>query len=435
MSNANHLVSPKQIAAFELYDRLGSEYLHIGIGIRNKDRLRVEKAWHSLIHQREILRSLLIYQDSCLYRNVLPMDKEQFQLEFEIVEQGDELERIVTQRIRVLNKYPVNNKRLFYGVVYEFEDNYVIILFINHIIGNTAALGILKEDFITLYKDNSAIIQLHSFEDYVLNQVSRLRKGFLAEYDFHKNKLNAIIPGMVKANGLAVDLRDNQSFINSITVKTFDHRKYFLHTPKKKPEGSVFCQLSSYLMIPNYRGIKCHKFSLYTVVVASYLKAMNEFYTNGYYFQFLMDYKNSKYALRQIGDFSGDFYMTNILSVLEGADLLSKVQMELFKTYKAHAIYNYQMFDIDVGGLFSNCNMLVNYTPLNVVNEDDPVEDLVEISYDYVRAHNANFELSVDTNGFMSYRILFNEQVHTKSFIDDFNTLWRLNMQSFLTLF
>lgn len=435
MSEVNHLVSPKQIAAFELYDRLGSEYLYIGIGLRSKDRLKIEKAWYSLIRQREILRSLFVYQEGHLYRKELPMDKDLFELEFEPVEEENSIEQIITQRIGNMNRYPVNNKRLFYGVIYELKDHAVLVLFINHVIGNTAALSILKEDFIRVYKNDSVTIQSHSFESYISYHVSKSRKDFLSEYSFHKNKLNNIIPGMVKPNELLVDLNNNESFIHSITAKTFDHRKYFQHAPETQPEGSIFCQMSSYFMIPDYTGIKYHKFSLYTLVVAAYLKAMNELYAKKYYFQFLMDYKNNKYASNQIGDFSGDFYMTNTSSSLDAAEFLSNVQMELFKTYKAHAIYNYQMYDIDVGGLFSNCNMLVNYTPLNVVNEDEPIDELTEIKFDYVRAHNANFELSVDINGFMTYRFLFNEQVYTKSFIYDFNDLWRLNLQNFLTIF
>ncbi|MBB6499049.1 hypothetical protein [Pedobacter cryoconitis] len=435
MSDVNHLVSPKQIAAFELYDRLGAEYLHIAIGLKSKSHLKIENAWYSLVSQREILRSLLIYQDGYLYRKELSFDKELFHLDFETVEEDNNLAEQITQRINILNKYPVNNKRLFYGTVYECSDYSVVILFINHIIGNTAALSILKEDFIKVYKDDSASLQLYSFENYVSHHITQSRKSFLTEYDFHSHKLNSIIPGMVKPNELIVDLSNNEAFIHSITAKTFDHRKHFLHTPETKPEGSVFCQLSSYLIIPKYTEIKFQKFSLYTLVVAAYLKAMNELHTKKYYFQFLMDYKNNKYVSHQIGDFSGDFYMTNLSTSMDGVEFLTSVQMELFKTYKTHAIYNYQMYDIDVGALFSNCNMLVNYTPLNVVNVEEPVDELTEIRFDYIRAHNANFELCIDIKGLMTYRVLFNEQVYTKRFIDDFNDLWRINFQKFLTIF
>lgn len=435
MSYLNHLVYPKQIASFELYDRIGSDFLSIPIKTANKDRLRIEKTWYTLIQKREILRSLLIYENDRLYRRELPLDKEQFKLEIKPVSDENEFNKMNALRLEILNKSSLNNNKLFYGTAYEFKDYYTIILYINHVICNTAALALLKENFITLYNDNEAIIQPNQYNDYIEDHILKSRNRFLAEYDFHKNRLNGIMPGqLIQESDLAVNLNSNTEYIDSITVKTFNHRKILKPAAENKPEKAVFCYLISHFKVQKYANFKYYKYSLYTLIIAAYVKAMNDLYAKEFYFQFIMDYKNNKYTLNQIGDFSADFHMPCIPYDLNATAFLQQVQLELFKTYRARAIYNYQMFDIDVSALFANCNMLINYTPLNTSFEFDPQDESGEFCCDNNRAHHANFELSVDNKGLIHYKITFKEEVHSKDFILEFDQLWKLNMKNFLAI-
>lgn len=434
MNGKNYLVSPKQIAAFELYDRIGSEFLSVSVHIKNKDRKRIQNTWNLLIRQREILRAIFIYEDAYLYRREIPSDPDLFPLPFIIVDSQAEYEHQNASSKSTLGQLPLHNNRLFYGVVYEFPLHQIIVFYINHIISNTAALSILKENFITLYKDHQAIVQNYSFDNYIQYQVTNSRKRFLSEYSFHEQKLNGIIPDLIRPDTLQVDLTDNQSFIRSITTKTFEHRKNFNLHPQKPAEVSEFYYLIAYFNIPDYAGFKLRKYSLYTIIVAAYLKAMTELSPETFYFQFLMDYRNNKYSLRQIGDFSADFYLAKLTSSCSGSLSLASVHSELFKTYKSHAIYNYQMFNIDVGKLFSNCNILLNYTPVNGTFNNDESTETGEISFNYGRAHKANFEISVDSNGLMHYRLLAKIGLHSKHFLSDFNRSWQQHMKYFLSL-
>jgi hypothetical protein len=437
MAEKHFLTTPKQINSFDWYYNVGNDYLSVKIELNKKDEQSVKEAFRRLIRDREILRSCFVRSGDVIYRKELDWNDDIFEVQFCSTKSYNEYKAFDQLALDELINENINNNRLCKAIVYDSGNYWVLVIYVHHIICNASSLNIIKNDFIELYQNEQVLISSYKFGEYADYIILKCCRNYGEELLYHQRSLTAIDNKLFEFQAKRIYTDTSSSFINSLTDKTLNDK----YTTPSDIKTNLFL-FASIFEIDDYKYLQNelakNGLSLFSVIVAAYAKAMAKIVCSDFYVQFFMDYRNSKYSINQIGDFTADFYLPLFYEKIkanDGLNFLKDIKETLFKIYK-HPVFNYQLFNINAERLFHYGNALINYVEGGKDIYNIPASELDTFTKvkDHLICRTMSFSIELFNNGKLFYRLTFNDLVYSQKQITEFNSLWVKYFSDFISI-
>lgn len=335
------------------YGVMADPYLSADIVTKHTiDVAQLQRAIQLLLSRNEVLRTQFVSgEGAMLYQVSLDADSPLFRLRRFRGSSTDGLTAMMRENIAV----PIRECALFKACLLEQGTTSHIRLYVHQLIADPRSLDMLKWELVALYRSTINTAEKPSAQQYIIYKNHRLFEQHTADYAFVRSLLLPISRHMFTPEALPVAATLTPT-LRRLSAGTY----YQLKPEPANSYRSAIPIISARILTENLR---LHRTRLLGVLLIAFARVCR---ANGLQKRLIGVTYNEGYSpqvSQTVGNYVGESFVDTDRLLDEGDDVsaLEPLQHHLFKLYK-HAIFNYNLYNIDESVLYQHCVGFVNYT-------------------------------------------------------------------------
>ena len=344
----------RQYKDWYTFQQRGSFFLNFRFKLASVDYQRISNTVNKLLQRREILRAVFeLNAKGCLVYRLLPVHSPLLAPIYIDMPSSKATERL--QQIEKDIEFTKLNEGPLFRCVVVTQGQPFLMVYVNHLIANARSVEVLKADFKQLYI-GQVLPVTYSFNEFACNANKKLLKRYSSTFKHWQAVFNPIDPAIIsqqdsKVPGLLTLEACHQQLSSEkyhiITTAPGARPMYY----DKQWHINDFETVSTLLPKLNI--------TWYSLLLTVFRYVVSNLNTQYSLIGLLFDYRYSKYAADNIGEFTGEAYIP-IESVECTLQQIQHTNSWLIKS-SAHLIFNYNLYHIHEPSLYRHCLGFFNF--------------------------------------------------------------------------
>lgn len=330
------------------YKIQGNIFLKTTIRLRNLNILKIQLSIETLVLKREILRSAFKFNTNNQLQHIIKAYNPALFIPI-YIEASTEND-ILTSDTKSVN-IEEGGLIKFY-IIKRKPEHYELLLYVHHMICNGSSLQIIKQDFISIYKNESRLQPYYKFQDYSNYKNEKLFKELPRTLNFYRTYLGKNI-----SVGNYIPAKKDEF------LKYLSEQEYYVIQDSKTSvplQYHVSHNLGITLSSTNKFLIK-NQITWSSLILSAYSLTMSKKFGEHKLLGLLFDDRHNKISKEIIGELTGEsFFKIKEVQKLT-IEEVQKVNMILFKLGR-NLIFNYNMYSLNEESIYKECIGFFNFT-------------------------------------------------------------------------